>query len=135
VIVRVALLVVPPGRGGGAGVNVSGIVQLWPGWILPKPKKLQGMMLAYWEFDGFCCCGAKAKSFEFVPVILSPEMLRTSFPVFVTRTLKTKLCVLIVWPGKMSGVGGVWDGTSETWAAVAELLRFTVSVCVGPPIL
>ena len=31
VIVNVAFLVVPPGSGGGPGVNVIGIVQLWPG--------------------------------------------------------------------------------------------------------
>ena len=74
-------------------------------------------------------CGARAKSFKFVPVICMPEMNSEAVPVFVTTTAKGRLCVLMTWPGKIRGVGGVCEGEMETAGAVAVLLRLSVSVC------
>jgi hypothetical protein len=109
----------------GEGVNVRGIVQLWPG------SRLNWQPLLDPELVKLKIFGPRTKSFAFVPVILKSEKKTKSVPVFVTMTFKTRLCVLVTWLPNTSGVGGL--GLSEICGAVAVPLRFTRSVCGPPP--
>lgn len=135
VIVKDAYRMLPPGSGGGPGVKVRRIVQLWPGWIVfPKPKKLQERMSGYCEGVPLDCCCPKAKSFEFVPVILRLLIVSGAVPVSFTITLRGKLCVLITCPGKINGVEGKGVGIMVACGAETVLFRVTVmSGCETPP--
>lgn len=96
---------------------------------MPKPKELQLAMLGYWEGEKLVCCGAIAKSLKFVPLILKLLKVRGAFPVFFTTTLKGRLCELMTWAGKTSGVEGLGSGVIVACGAVADPFRVTTSVC------